>query len=87
MPEPSRFGGMVIYMLFDDVKHHNKPHVHVYYGEFKASVSLDGELLAGSIPRKQFRILTGWLLFHEEELYAAWNHAIRSEHFDKIPPM
>lgn len=33
MPELSRFGGMVIYMLFYDTKQHNKPHVHVYYGE------------------------------------------------------
>ena len=31
MPELSRFGGMVIYMLFMDTKQHNKPHVHVYY--------------------------------------------------------
>ena len=28
MPELSRFGGMVIYMLFMDTKQHNKPHVH-----------------------------------------------------------
>lgn len=33
MPELSRFGGMVIYMLFKDIGQHNKPHVHVYYGE------------------------------------------------------
>ena len=30
MPELSRFGGMVIYMLFQDTGQHNKPHVHVY---------------------------------------------------------
>lgn len=35
MPELSRFEGMVIYMLFRDNKEHNKPHVHVYYGEYK----------------------------------------------------
>ena len=28
MPELSRFGGMVIYMLFRDIGQHNKPHVH-----------------------------------------------------------
>lgn len=52
MPELSRFGGMVIYMLFRDTAHHNKPHVHVYYGEYEASIGIDGELLAGSLPRK-----------------------------------
>lgn len=40
MPELSRFEGMIIYMLFRDNKEHNKPHVHVYYGEYKASAVL-----------------------------------------------
>ena len=39
MPELSRFGGMVIYMLFMDTKQHNKPHVHVYYGDYEAAVA------------------------------------------------
>ena len=38
MPELSRFGGMVIYMLFMDTKQHNKPHVHVYYGDYEAAI-------------------------------------------------
>ena len=53
MPELSRFEGMIIYMLFRDNKEHNKPHVHVYYGEYKASVGIDGELLAGKLPSNQ----------------------------------
>lgn len=44
MPELSRFGGMVIYMLFKDVGQHHKPYVHVYYGEYEAAVGIDGEL-------------------------------------------
>ena len=40
MPELSRFAGIVIYLLFKDTQHHNKPHVHVYYGEYKASVGI-----------------------------------------------
>ena len=87
MPELSRFGGMVIYMMFNDTGQHNKPHVHVQYGEYKAAIAIDGELLAGSLPRRQFRIVTGWLAFYEEEAYKAWNHAVRGEHFEKIQPM
>ena len=82
MPELSRFEGMVIKMLFNDTVQHNKPHVHVTYGEYKASVGIDGELLAGSLPQKQFRMLVGQL-----EAYAAWNKAVRGEHFDKIKPL
>ena len=87
MPELSRFGGIVIYMLFRDVGQHNKPHVHAYYGEYEAVVGLDGELLAGSMPRKQLRMIVGWLAFHEDETYRAWNMAMQGEHFDKIDPM
>ena len=68
-------------------QNHNKPHVHVYYGEYEAAVAIDGELLAGSLPHKQLKIVTGWLAFYEEEAYKAWNLAVRGEHFDKIPPM
>ena len=25
--------------------------------------------------------------FHEEEVYKAWNNAVRGEHFDKINPL
>ena len=71
MPELSRFEGMVIKMLFNDTIQHNKPHVHVTYGEYRASVGIDGELLAGSLPQKQFKMLVGWLALHEEEAYAA----------------
>ena len=56
MPELSRFAGMVIYMLFCDTGQHNKPHVHVYYGEYEAAIAIDGELLADSLPRKQLKI-------------------------------
>lgn len=87
MPELSRFGGMVIYMLFKDVGQHHKPHVHVYYGDYEAVIGIDGELLAGSLPRKQLKIITGWLAFNEEKAYEAWNLAVQGEHFEKIPPM
>ena len=78
---------MIIYMMFRDTKQHNKPHIHVRYGEYEASIGIDGELLAGFLPRKQLKILTGWLAFHEEEAYKAWNLAVKGEHFDKIPPL
>lgn len=87
MPELSRFAGMVIYMLFRDTGQHHKPHVHVYYGEHEAVIGIDGELLAGSLPRKQLKIIIGWLAFHEFEAYRAWNSAVQGEHFDKIPPI
>jgi len=56
----------------------------IKYEEYEASVGVDGELLIGSLPQKQMKILVGWLAFHEEEVYAAWELAVQGKHFDKI---
>ena len=48
---------------------HNKPHVHVEYGEYEASVGIDGEVLAGILPEKQYGLVSAWLTLHEDELY------------------
>lgn len=87
MPELSRFFNIIIKMLYADDRQHNKPHVHVFYAEHQASVGIDGELLAGTLPVKQMRILSAWLAIHEEELYAAWNKAVRNEPPGKIAPL
>lgn len=87
MPEISRFYGIVIKMIYNDDNQHHKPHVHVYYGEYEASVGLDGEVLDGKLPVKQYRILSGWMALHESELYEAWNNAVQSKPFDKIEPL
>ena len=71
-------------MMFNDIKHHNKPHVHVFYGEFRASVAIDGTLLAGALPAKQLKAVQNWLKNNEEKAYAAQNLAVQNKHFDKI---
>ena len=58
MPELSNFSGIHIYTRFNDIVQHYKLHVHVKYGDNEA-VSLDGELLAGSMPKRQFKIIVG----------------------------
>lgn len=87
MPELCRFEGIIIKMLFNDTAGHHKPHVHVSYGEYKASIGVDGELLAGVLPMRQLKMVVGWLALHEEEVYQAWNNAVRGMHFDKIKPL
>lgn len=87
MPEISRFQGMVIKLIFLDNDKHHKPHVHVYYGEYEASIGLDGELLSGSIPLKKLRLIQAWMILHEEELYKAWNNAVQGLPFEDIKPL
>ena len=87
MPEISRFQGMIIKLIFLDNDKHHKPHVHVYYGEYEASVGLDGELLSGSIPLKKLKLLQAWMILHEDELYKAWNNAVQGLPFEDIKPL
>ena len=87
MPELSRFYGIIVKMIFNDNEQHHKPHVHVYYGEYEASVGLDGDVLSGKLPMKQYRMLSGWMALHEDELYTAWNNAVREKPFSKIEPL
>ena len=87
MPEVSRFFGIVVKMMYMDDEQHHKPHVHVIYGEHKASLGIDGELLAGSLPVRQYRIVSGWLALHEDELYKNWNLAVAGKPFGKVDPL
>ncbi|MCL1990377.1 MAG: DUF4160 domain-containing protein [Defluviitaleaceae bacterium] len=59
MPRLLSFNGIIIYIYFMDFDFHSLPHFHVKYGEFNASVGLDGTLLSGSIPSKQLKIIQG----------------------------
>ncbi len=87
MPELSRFYNIVIKMIYSDNTKHNKPHFHAYYAEYEASICVDGELLAGSLPVNQLKLVQAWATIHEEELYTAWNKAVKNEPFGKIEPL
>ena len=39
-------------------------------------MGIDGELLAGSIPVKQLKLIQAWLVLYEDERYAAWNKPV-----------
>ena len=71
MPELSRFYGIILKMLYSDNDQHHKPHFHVYCNGYEASIGIDGELLAGSLPVKQLKLVQAWAAIHEDELYAA----------------
>ena len=87
MPELSRVQGMIIKLIFLDNDKHHKPHIHVYYGEYEAAIGIDGELLSGSLPVKKYKLLQAWIILHEDELYKAWNNAVRGIPFENIKPL
>ena len=56
MPVISQFYGILIYMYREIGGHHNEPHVHIKYNEYKAVYNLDGIILEGKLPKKQQKI-------------------------------
>ena len=73
MPELSRFFGIIIRMYFEAPAPHHLPHFHAYYQDDVAVVGLEPiDLIAGSLPRRQRRLVEAWAELHQEELLANW---------------
>ena len=45
------------------------------------------ELLGGDLPAKQLKLVQAWAILHEDELYEAWNKAVRGLPVGKIEPL
>ena len=88
MPVISMFYGILIRMYALDTQNHNLPHIHARYAEFEAAISLiDGEVLAGELPRKQLRLVQAWIELRRDELEADWSLAAAGETPYKIQPL
>lgn len=87
MPAISMFFGIIVYMRYNDNKEHKLPHIHVEYGEFEASFSLDGELLSGKFPPRQTKFVQAWIELRQNELKASWKLAIKGETLYRIEPL
>lgn len=73
MPELSRFFGIIIRMYMEAGVPHHLPHFHAYYQDDVAVIGLAPiELLAGSLPRRQQRLVEAWAELHEQELLDDW---------------
>jgi len=88
MPEISRFAGIVVTMYAEAGERHNTPHFHARFGEHKAVISInDGDLLAGSLPRSQLRLIQAWVELRRNQLEADWNLLKAGRMPDKIAPL
>ena len=87
MPTISMFYGIIIRM-FCGLDEHDPPHFHAYYGEYKAVVDINiCELTAGSLPKKQRKLVLAWAELRQEELLANWTLAMNGELPFKIEPL
>ncbi len=54
---------------------HNVPHIHAHYqGENISILLIDGEVLAGNIPKKNQKIAVTWVIENLEMLRASWEN-------------
>ena len=88
MPIIAMFYGIIVRMYnYDNLEHH-LPHIHCeYQGEIAVFAIESSDILTGTLPRKQTRILQAWIEIHRDELMADWSLAITGERIFKIKPL
>lgn len=87
MPILSMFYGIIIRMQCEKGGKHNLPHIHAIYGENEIAVTLNGEVLEGTFPKKQLKLLIAWIALHEDELNANWTLLSNGEGYFRIDPL
>ncbi len=88
MPELSRFFGIIIRMYAEFGVPHHDPHFHAYYQDDVAIYGIETlEPIAGSLPRRQQRLVEAWAELHQEELLADWQRLQEGRKPNPIDPL
>ena len=88
MPIISMFYGIIIQLYFFDDDKHNRPHIHVKFAEYKASIDIQtADVFDGDIPTRQLRMIQAWIEIHRDELMADWALAVDGNAPFKIEPL
>lgn len=70
-----------------DAPHHT-PHFHAYYENEVAVYSIDPvDLLSGTLPKRQRRLVEAWAELHQAELSADWQRLQASQSPLPIEPL
>ena len=63
---------------------HNPPHIHVQYGEYKFTITLDDRIVKGWAPSSIIKEVNEFMDTHMVELKDLWDKASRGGKIDKI---
>jgi hypothetical protein len=64
----SMFCGILVSMYAVDIEKHHTPHIHVRYNELKVVLGIpEGEILEGSLPSRQMKLVQAWIELHRYE--------------------
>ena len=88
MPRVSAFYGVVIYMYWNE-RDHPVVHFHAYHAGRRASVSVDRNVLAGSLESRALQFVREWASLRRAEIVANWERerARGNEPLLGIPPL
>ncbi len=88
MPELSRFFGLIIRMYAEAGGQHHRPPFHAYHQDEVAVYGIDEiEVIAGSLPRRQQRLVEAWAELHQQELQECWERLQEGRPPHKIEPL
>ncbi|MDR1083050.1 MAG: DUF4160 domain-containing protein [Coriobacteriales bacterium] len=87
MPTLSVFFGIIVRMYREKGGKHAKPHIHAEYSGSEVVVTLDGEVLAGKIPKSKMKLLYAWMEIHRDDLEANWSLLLNGEQQFRIDPL
>lgn len=88
MPLISSFYGVLIYLYWLDTRQHHLPHVHAMYAGDEAVFGIESaEVIDGSLPRRQTRLVQAWIEIRREELMADWSLAVKGQPVFHIDPL
>jgi len=80
MPTISMFYGILIRMFFRDIEKHHFPHIHAdYQGAVAVYSIIDGEVLAGALPKNKHKLVVAWIEIHKDDLLADWQLAVNGQ--------
>ena len=67
---------------------HHVPHFHAYYQDEVGIFSIDPvDLIAGSLSRRQQRLVEAWAELHQKELLADWETLQQGKLPEPIAPL
>ena len=87
MPVLSMFFGIIVKMYREESGKHHKPHIHVEYSGNEVVITLDGEVLEGSIPKNKMKLLEAWMELRREDLEANWTLLSDGSQFFRVDPL
>jgi hypothetical protein len=88
VPRLSSFYGISVWIYYDEIQHHGRPHFHARYGDEHASFDIENfSLLAGRLPRHEIRLVREWARAHQQELRENWKRAREHRPLQSIEPL